>query len=130
MLGTTLVVIGITGLAYKAWDAYMETNDPPRVFSAKVAKRRLDTKKEDGNEAYTYIITFFLHDLDKYANFSVSQKNFDEIMEGDFGVLHCNLERRKFLEWELKSAPSARWEPGTCVGGDAFPRSREQFPGV
>ncbi|MCL1845695.1 MAG: hypothetical protein FWF77_07310 [Defluviitaleaceae bacterium] len=28
------------------------------------------------------------------------------------------------------SAPSARWAPGTCVGGDAFSRSREQFSGA
>ncbi|MCL1846198.1 MAG: DUF6514 family protein [Defluviitaleaceae bacterium] len=27
-----------------------------------------------------------------------------------------------------ESAPGAHWTPGTCVGGDAFPRSREQFP--
>ncbi|MCL1844497.1 MAG: hypothetical protein FWF77_01175 [Defluviitaleaceae bacterium] len=26
-----------------------------------------------------------------------------------------------------KSAPSARWEPGACVGGDAFSRSRKRF---
>ncbi|MCL1846098.1 MAG: hypothetical protein FWF77_09365 [Defluviitaleaceae bacterium] len=27
-----------------------------------------------------------------------------------------------------KSAPSAQWAPKTHVGGDAFPRSRMQFP--
>ena len=31
--------------------------------------------------------------------------------------------------WQ-KSAPSAQWTSGTRVGGGAFPRSREQFPGV
>ena len=31
---------------------------------------------------------------------------------------------------EQKSAPSAQWAPGTCVGGGAFPRSREQFTGA
>ncbi|MCL1844837.1 MAG: hypothetical protein FWF77_02925 [Defluviitaleaceae bacterium] len=30
----------------------------------------------------------------------------------------------------IKSAPSARWAPGICVGGDAFPRSRRRFAGV
>ncbi|MCL1844667.1 MAG: hypothetical protein FWF77_02055, partial [Defluviitaleaceae bacterium] len=29
-----------------------------------------------------------------------------------------------------KSAPSARWEPGACVGGGTCPRSRKQFPGA
>ncbi|MCL1846059.1 MAG: UDP-N-acetylmuramoyl-tripeptide--D-alanyl-D-alanine ligase [Defluviitaleaceae bacterium] len=29
---------------------------------------------------------------------------------------------------KIKSAPSARWAPGTCVESGTFPRSREQFP--
>jgi len=101
LLGTTLVVFGLAGIAYKVWDAYAESNDPPRNFSARVAKTRLDTKKDEGIETYTYIVTFFLDELNKYVSFSVSQKDFDEILEKDAGILRCNLQRQKFIDWEM-----------------------------
>jgi hypothetical protein len=101
MLGTTLIIAGIAGFAAKAYSIYKDTLDPPITFPANVAKIRLDTKKDDGIETYTYIITFFINEIQTYASFKVPQKQFDEIMEKDTGFLTCKLKRRKFIEWKL-----------------------------
>ncbi|MCL1845512.1 MAG: hypothetical protein FWF77_06385 [Defluviitaleaceae bacterium] len=39
-----------------------------------------------------------------------------------------SLEAGRNFPAHKKSAPSARWTPGACVGGDTFSRSRAQFP--
>ncbi|MCL2357211.1 MAG: hypothetical protein FWC70_08670 [Defluviitaleaceae bacterium] len=104
MLGTTLLIVGLAGIACKVWDVYAETKDPPREFYANVAKTRLDTKKDNGIETYTYIITFYLSEINKYVSFSVAQKDFDEIIEKSTGTLLCNLKRQKFLSWHADKA--------------------------
>lgn len=104
MLGTALIVAGIAGLTVKALHAYSESKDPPVEFRARVAKTRLDTKKEDGKEYYTYIVTFLLEETNRYISLEVSQKQFDETMANDSGILTCNYKRRKFIGWELKTA--------------------------
>jgi hypothetical protein len=104
MLGTTLVLIGTAGLAGKLWSMYMEKKDPPKEFEAKVAKTRLDTKKPDGREEYTYIITFYIYALSRYKSFEVKQKDFDIILEKDFGILTCNMKRSIFKSWRLSAS--------------------------
>jgi hypothetical protein len=101
MLGTTLVLVGVVGLASKAWDIYREADDPPLELEAKIVKMRLDTKKADGKETYTYIATFYVHDMQRYISFEVSQALFDEMLEKDKGVLKFNFKRRKLLEWKM-----------------------------
>ena len=100
-LGAVFIFAGIVGMFGKAWVAYMDTHDPPRNLRAKVAKMRLDTKKADGQETYTYIVTFFIFERHRYESFEVSQRQFDVILEKDIGTLTCNLQRRKFLRWEI-----------------------------
>jgi hypothetical protein len=99
MIGTTLVLFGIVGLAGKAWNIYREVDDPPREFDAKIAKMRLDTKKADGKETYTYIVTFYIGEINRYISFEVPQTQFDEMVEKNSGVLKFNLKRRKFLSF-------------------------------
>lgn len=101
-LGALFMLLGLGGLAGKTWGAIRDMDDPPRNFSAKIAKMRLDTKKGEGREIYTYIVTFFLYELHRYASFEVTQKQFDEMLENDTGVLACCLKRKKFLEWRVK----------------------------
>jgi hypothetical protein len=102
LLGTTLIIGSLVLLADKVYSLYKDAQDPPRTFDAKVAKIRLDTKKPDGVETYTYIITFYLYEENKYKSFSVPQKIFDEILEKDNGILKCHLKRQKFLEWKMR----------------------------
>ncbi|MCL2456039.1 MAG: hypothetical protein FWD19_00645 [Defluviitaleaceae bacterium] len=99
MIGTTLVLFGIVGLASKAWDIFREADDPPREVEAKIAKMRLDTKKADGKETYTYIVTFYIGEMNRYISFEILQSQFDEMVEKDCGVLKFNLKRRKFLNF-------------------------------
>jgi hypothetical protein len=99
MLGTTLFFLGIAGFAGKLWMAYRDYKDPAVKLKARVAKTRLDTKKDKGDETYTYIVTFFLHEMQKYISLKVEQKHFDVIMENDNGILRCHLKREKFLHW-------------------------------
>jgi len=101
-LGTAFVFVGLAGLLGKAWSIFINIKDPPCNFKAEVAKIRLDTKKGDGLETYTYIVTFYIHEKQKYMSFQVSQKQFDEIIEKDNGVLTCNFKREKFINWEFE----------------------------
>lgn len=104
-LGTALILLGFAGLLGKAWGAFKDTNDPPRKFRATVARTRLDTKKIEGREYYTYIITFLLQETGQYVSFEVPQKIFDEILDKDNGVLTCKLNRKIFLAWEFTAPP-------------------------
>ncbi|MCL1862306.1 MAG: hypothetical protein FWF78_01935 [Defluviitaleaceae bacterium] len=99
MLGTTLFLIGVAGFAGKFLLAYRDYNDPAVKLRARVAKTRLDTKKDKGEETYTYIVTFFLYEFNRYISLEVEQKHFDVIMEKDDGILRCHLQRGKFLHW-------------------------------
>jgi len=99
MLGTTLVLVGIAGLAGKVWDIYREADDPPLEYNARIAKMRLDTKRASGNETYTYIATFYVHEMQRYISFEVTQAMFDEMLEKDNGVLKFNFKRRRLLSW-------------------------------
>jgi hypothetical protein len=101
MLGTTLVAVGLAGLAAKAWSVYRDKNDPLTAYSARVARVRLDTKKPDGREVYTYVLTFYIPEKNDYFSFKVSQKQFDETVEKDTGILKCHLRRRKFVKWTI-----------------------------
>ncbi|MCL2047442.1 MAG: hypothetical protein FWG87_01830 [Defluviitaleaceae bacterium] len=105
MIGTTLTIVGIVGLAGKAWAVYQDVHDPPQEFSARVAKTRLDTKRVGGKETYTYIVTFFIHEINRYISFDVTQRQFDEIVNNDNGVLVFNYKRRKFVEWATGALP-------------------------
>jgi hypothetical protein len=100
-LGMICICVGLAGIAEKAWRTYMDINDPRFGYKARVAKTRLDTKKADGQETYTYIVTFFIYEENRYESFKVSQKEFDVIMEKDNGVLYCNLKRKNFLAWKI-----------------------------
>ncbi|MDR0271968.1 MAG: hypothetical protein LBI27_01430 [Clostridiales bacterium] len=100
MFGTTLIAIGTLGIF--AWVVAAFTDDPPESFDAKVARVRLDTKKYDGKEKYTYIITFFIPSLNKNLSFKVSQSHFDEMVPNDCGILTCNIKRRKIISWEYR----------------------------
>ncbi|MCL2385929.1 MAG: DUF2500 domain-containing protein [Defluviitaleaceae bacterium] len=103
MLGTTLLIIGLAGLAGKAWAVFRDVKDPPLGLKAKVAKMRLDTKKADGKETYTYVVTFLMIDKNDYISFEVPQKLFDEMVTKDEGTLTCNIKRQKFISWELST---------------------------
>lgn len=78
---------------------YRNIHDPPREYNAKAAKLRLDTKKTDGSEKYTYIATFLIYAENKYIRFEVSQTEYDEIILNDDGILTCNLHRKRFINW-------------------------------
>lgn len=99
-LGAVFLLVGIGGFFGKAWAAYKDMNDPPQNYDAKISKTRLDTKKGDGKEVYTYIVTFFLNAEKRYISFEVTQKQFDEMMTGDEGILTCSIKRKKFMGWE------------------------------
>lgn len=101
MLGTTLLFIGVVGLAGKALQTFFREPAPPERLHATVVKTRLDTKKADGIETYTYILTFFIPQKNRYLSLNVSQKQFDETMANDSGILTCNLDERKFILWEI-----------------------------
>jgi len=100
-LGTLLIIIGLVGLIGKAWSMLGDSSYVPHRFEARVVKTRLDTKKIDGAESYTYIATFFLNGLGRYESFEVSQKQFDVTIEKDTGILTCDLARKKFISWEV-----------------------------
>ncbi|MCL2577087.1 MAG: hypothetical protein FWE27_03440 [Defluviitaleaceae bacterium] len=100
MLGTTLILVGLVGIAGKALHAYLKGTDPPEELEATVKKTRLDTKKADGVETYTYIITFFIPEKNRYLSLSVPQEQFDITMEKDNGILICNIKEQKFISWQ------------------------------
>jgi hypothetical protein len=100
MFGTALLIIGIAGLAAKFFFAY--EGEPPEKLAAKVVKIRLDIKKSDGKEYYTYITTFYIHSENRNISFLVTQQQFDDIAVNDCGVLTCCVKKRKFINWELK----------------------------
>jgi len=99
MFAMTIIVLGLAGFAVRAVQALVD-QDKPQELSATVAKMRLDTKKVDGAEFYTYILTFYIHEKDDYAHFEVSQAQFDVTIEKDTGKLLCDLEQRRFFEWK------------------------------
>lgn len=100
-LGAILLLAGLGGLIGKAVAVYNEETDPVREFSATVAKTRLDIKKPDGVEVYTYIVTFFVHELRNYLRMEVPQKIFDETIEKDSGTLICHPKRKKFIGFSV-----------------------------
>jgi hypothetical protein len=106
MLGTTLVLIGLAGIAAKTLQAFFTETNPPQEFFATVVRSRLDTKKADGVETYTYMITFFVPSQNRYISFSVPQKQFDITLEKDSGTLICRLNETKneFIEWRALRA--------------------------
>jgi len=102
MFGTTLVAIGFLGMSIMGLHMFFKRTEKDSELDAVVKKTRLDTKKNDGIETYTYIVTFFIPEKKCYIHFSVSQEQFDVIMEKDHGVLKCNLKEKMFISWTAK----------------------------
>ena len=102
MFGAVLISIGIAGLMAGAIISH--GGEAAVKFDAKVVKARLDIKKSDGKEYYTYIVTFYIVDENKNISFYVNQKYFDDMVLNDCGILTCRLKKRKFISWELKPA--------------------------
>ncbi|MCL2225438.1 MAG: hypothetical protein FWB96_10785 [Defluviitaleaceae bacterium] len=100
MLGTTLIIVGLAGLVGKAIQTLAEDNCQPEKFTATIAKTRLDIKKSEGVEYYTYIVTFFIQEKNRYLSLSVSQKQFDEAIVKDSGELICDINKHKFFRWK------------------------------
>ena len=123
-IGAMFVFVGLAGILGKAWVAYRDTADPPMEYRAKVAKTRLDTKKDEGKETYTYIATFLIHDLKMHQSFQISQSQFDVLVEKEEGILTCNLKRKIFIEWTLLPHGDAALCPtrhGTASLGETAP---------
>ena len=101
MFGALMIVGGIAGLAvYAIFEIWGE---PPDNYDAVILKTRLDTKKYDGKEYYTYIVTFYIKDENRNISLNVKQKQFDEMVAKDSGILTCCVKKGKFIEWELKN---------------------------
>jgi len=102
LLGTALILVGITGAVVKTWEILREATDPLKKCEAEIAKIRLDTKKADGKEDYTYVATFYIYELGQYLSLNVSQTQFDEMLDKDKGLLSFYFKRRRFVGWKCK----------------------------